>query len=85
VLGECQGGLLPPKILPAPQWPPKISSLFVGLFLKVLHRSLTAPLVAKLAPPVTPPNENVWLRPWIAVTVKTAIITEPYLAATIET
>jgi len=24
---------------------------------------LTAPLVAKLAPPVAPPNENVWLRP----------------------
>ena len=28
----------------------------VGLFLKVLHRSLTAPLVAKLAPPVAPPK-----------------------------
>jgi len=24
---------------------------------------LTATLVAKLAPPVPPPNENVWLRP----------------------
>ena len=35
----------------------------LGLFLKVLHRSLTAPVVAKLAPPVAPPNENVWLRP----------------------
>ena len=42
---------------------PKIRSLSVGLFLKVLHRTLTAPLVAKLAPPVAPPNENVWLRP----------------------
>jgi len=36
---------------------------FSGLFLKVLHRPLTAPLVAKLTPPVAPPNENVWLRP----------------------
>ena len=27
---------------------------FSGLFLKVLHRPLTAPLVAKLAPPVAP-------------------------------
>ena len=58
------GGTLSPKILPAPQWPPKIRTLSVGLFLKVLHRPLTAPLVAKLAPPVAPPNENVCLRPW---------------------
>ena len=38
----------------APQnfaWPPQN---FLGLFLKVLHRPLTAPLVAKLAPPVAP-------------------------------
>jgi len=35
------GGPLPPKN-------------FSGLFLKVLHRPLTAPLVAKLAPPVAP-------------------------------
>jgi len=51
------GGPLPP------QWPPKN---FPGLFLKVLHRPLTAPLVANLAPLVAPPNENVWLRPWSA-------------------
>ena len=46
--------------------PPKFclaSPNFSGLFLKVLHRPLTAPLVAKLATPVPPPNENVWLRP----------------------
>ena len=29
---------------------------FSGLFLKVLHRPLTAPLVAKLTPPVPPPQ-----------------------------
>jgi len=55
------GGHCPPKFCLAPQWPPKN---FSGLFLKVLHRPLTAPLVAKLALPVAPPNENVWLRPW---------------------
>ena len=54
-LGRCQGGHCPPKILPGPQ-------KFFRLFLKVLHRPLTAPLVAKLDPPVAPPNENVWLR-----------------------
>jgi len=59
-LGGCQGGNCPPKILPGPP----VSPLnFSGLFLKVLHRPLTAPLVAKLAPPVAPPTENVWLRP----------------------
>ena len=62
----CQGGHFPPQILPGlPSAPPKIRSLSVGLFLKVLHRPSTAPLVAKLAPPVAPPNENVWLRPWL--------------------
>ena len=41
----CQGGNCPPKILPGPpSAPPKL-----GLFLKVLHRPLTVPLVAKLA------------------------------------
>jgi len=34
-------------------FPPKN---FSGLFLKVLHRPLTAPLVAKLAPPVASPQ-----------------------------
>ena len=51
--------------------PPKFSAWHhatgVGLFLKVLHRPLTAPLVAKLAPPVAPSNENVWLCPCILV------------------
>ena len=65
-LGGCQGGHFPPKILLGrPSGPPKIRYLSVGHFLKVLHRPLTAPLVAKPAPPVAPPNENVWLRPWI--------------------
>jgi len=61
-LGGCQGGHCPPKFCLAPQWP---SQNFSGLFLKVLHRPLTAPLVAKLAPPVASPNENVWLRPCV--------------------
>jgi len=62
--GVPGGATAPPKILPVPtSGPPKIRSLSVGLFLKVLHRPSTAPLVAKLAPPVAPPNENVWLRP----------------------
>ena len=56
--GGARGGArgpLPPKILPGPpSGPPKIRYLSVGLFLKVLHRPLTAPLVAKLAPPVAP-------------------------------
>jgi len=62
--GAELGGLLPPKILPGP---PVAPQNFSGLFLKVLHRPLTALLVAKLAPPVAPPNENVWLRPCVAV------------------
>jgi len=45
-LGGCLGGPLPPKILPGPpSGPPKIRSLSVGLFLKVLNRPLTAPLL----------------------------------------
>ena len=48
---ELGGATAPPKFCLAPQWPPKN---FSGLFLKVLHRPLTAPLVAKLAPPVAP-------------------------------
>jgi len=60
-LGGCQGGPLPLENFAwSPQWPPQ---KFSGLFLKVLQRRLAAPLVAKLAPPVAPPNENVWLRP----------------------
>jgi len=31
---------------------------------------LRAPLVAKLAPPVAPPNENVWLRPCCKIFTK---------------
>jgi len=50
-LGECQGGHCPPKFcLDTPVTPQNFS----GLFLKALHRPLTAPLVAKLAPPVAP-------------------------------
>ena len=59
-LGGCQGGHCPPKILPGP---PKIFHVTSCHCIEVLHRPLTAPLVAKLAPPVAPPNENVWLRP----------------------
>ena len=46
--GAELGGATAPQILPGP---PKN---FSRLFLKVLHRPLTAPLVAKLAPPVAP-------------------------------
>ena len=46
------GGELPPQNFAwLPQWPLQKCS---GLFLKGLHRPLTAPLVAKLAPPVPP-------------------------------
>ena len=70
-LGVCQGGPLPPKIFPGPPVPPPKFSAWrhaigVGLFLKVLHRPLTTPLVAKLAPP----NENVWLCPWYTTSHK---------------
>jgi len=50
----CQGGHCPQNFALPPQWPPKIRSLSVGLFLKVLHRPLTAPFVAKLAHRVAP-------------------------------
>jgi len=50
------GGPLPPQNfawpLSVPQKIFRVTSGRVGLFLKVLHRPLTAPLVAKLAPPV---------------------------------
>jgi len=61
--GVPEGALFPKNFAWLPSGPPKIfrmTSGGVGLFLKVLHRPLTAPLVAKLAPP----NKNVWLRPW---------------------
>ena len=45
------GATAPPKFGLAPSVAPQN---FSGLFLKVLHRPLTAPLVAKLAPPVAP-------------------------------
>jgi len=61
--GVPGGATAPPKFcLSLPVAPPKL-----GLFLKVLHRPSTAPLVAKLDPPVAPPNENVWLRPWLGL------------------
>ena len=50
--------------------PPKFSAwrhaTALKLFKAIRHRPLTAPLVhvANLAPPVAPPNQNVWLRPW---------------------
>jgi len=37
---------------------------------------LTAPLVAKLAPPVAPPNENVWLRPWSHQSILLSVVGE---------
>jgi len=58
------GGPLPPKILPGPpSGPPKIFCVTSCHCIEVLHRPLTAPLIAKLAPPVAPPNEKVWLHP----------------------
>jgi len=70
-LGGCQGGHCPPKILPgSPSGPPKIFRVTSCHRIEVLHRPLTAPLVSKLAPPVAPPNENVWLRPWLLHTCK---------------
>ena len=57
-LGGTRGALPPKNFAWPPSVPPKIRSLS-----EVLHRPLTAPRVAKLAPPVAPPNENVWLRP----------------------
>ena len=51
----CQGGCFPPKILPVPpSSPAKIFRLTSCHCIEVLHRPLTAPLVAKLAPPVPP-------------------------------
>jgi len=44
-------GHCPHKILPGP---PVTPQTFSGLFLKVLHKPLRAPFVAKLAPPVAP-------------------------------
>jgi len=61
------GGPLPLQILPGP---PKIFRVMSCHYIEVLHRPLTAPLVANLAPPVAPPNENVWLRPWKEVNTK---------------
>jgi len=49
--GVPGGATAAPKFCLAPQCPPQN---FSGLFMKVLHRPLTAPLVAKLAPPVAP-------------------------------
>jgi len=65
-LGGWQGGHCPQNFA----WPPKT---FSGLFLKVLHRPLTAPLVAKLAPLVAPPNENVWLHPCLGAVLDTEV------------
>jgi len=58
------GGPLPPKILPGPPVTPQKN-------FRPLSESPTqiidSSLVGKLAPPVAPPNENVWLRPWKGV------------------
>ena len=59
-LGGSRGATAPQNFAWPSKWSPQN---FSDLFLKVLHRPLTAPLVAKLAPPVPPPYENVWLRP----------------------
>jgi len=70
LVGKCCQPLLPGAELRGSRGaiapPPKFClarQKFFSLLLKVLHRPLTAPLVAKLAPPVVPPNENVCLRP----------------------
>ena len=55
--GGCQGAQLPPQNFACPpQWPPKIFLVTSCHCTEVLHRPLTAPLVAKLAPPVAPPK-----------------------------
>ena len=68
LVGKCCQPLLPGAELRGSRGaiapPPKFClarQKFFSLLLKVLHRPLTAPLVAKLAPP----NENVWLHPWL--------------------
>jgi len=48
-LGGCQEGPLPPQNF---AWPPKIFRVTSCHCIGVLHRPLTAPLVAKLAPPM---------------------------------
>ena len=66
-----QGGHCPPKILPAPPVPPKIFRVTSCHWGRSLSESPTqtidSSLVAKLAPPVAPQNENVWLRPCHAI------------------
>ena len=44
-LGGCKGATAPQNFARPPHWPPKLRSFSVGLFLKVLHRPLTAPLL----------------------------------------
>jgi len=75
-LGGCQGGPLPPKNFAWPrQCPPKIFRVTSCHWSRSLSESPTqtidSSLVAKLAPPVDPPNENVWLRPCSSVINKT--------------
>jgi len=50
----ARGGTAPQKFCLAPQWPPKIFRVTSCHCIEVLHRPLTASLVAKLAPPVLP-------------------------------
>jgi len=66
-LGDARGANTPPKFCLVPPVDPKILRVTSCHCIEVLHRPLTTPLVAKLAPPVPPPNENVWLRPWLLV------------------
>jgi len=61
--GVPGGGTAPPKFCLAPPVAPQIFRVTSCHCIEILHRPLTAPLVAKPAPPVAPPNENVWLRP----------------------
>jgi len=63
--GVPGGGTAPQNFAWPPQWPSQMKiSGSDPAYSKVLHRPLTAPFVAKLAPPVASPNKNVWLRPW---------------------
>ena len=68
--GVLGGPLSPKNFAWPPQWPPKIFRLTSCHCIEVLHRPLTAPLVANWPLQWPPPNENVWLHPCIRSTSK---------------
>ena len=65
-LGGCQGGHCPPKILPGPPVaPPKFSAWRHVTALKSYTDHWHLPLLQNWPLQWLPPNENVWLRPWL--------------------